>query len=498
MNILHVESVFVSAGVPTYTYVEPTEYNELLVATRTPGKCVVVEGPSGIGKTTAVLKIIDQLKLKDDIRVYSARKTIDMQNIGKIACGDFSGIAIIDDFHRLKSEYQERIADLMKVLADEGDINRKIIIIGINKVGNSLVSFSPDLNNRISTIRFESNPTDKIAQLISLGEQFLNIQIEQKQEIIEHSFGSFHLAQLLCQKMCILSNVLETQEDHKIIALSYNSVESNMIDDFTRIYYDAAKAFVTGKKLRRAGRAPYVHILKWLSQSETWAISLRHELAKHPNEKASVSQVVDKGYLAKFLESAPNLENYIHFDTTTEMLSVEDPKFMFYLKSLNWNSFAMSVGYLQFVTEPKYDFALSFAGTEREIAEKIASRLSALDIAVFYDKNEQSDILSQNVEDYLTPIYRSEALYVIPLLSKNYPKRIWTRIESTAFKKRFRENAVIPIWFTDVDESMFDESKQYGGISFDPTGDISSQIDAIVNTLQERIAHFRTEYGLSK
>lgn len=94
----------------------------------------------------------------------------------------------------------------------------------------------------------------------------------------------------------------------------------------------------------------------------------------------------------------------------------------------------------------------------------------------------------------MAPIYKSEASYIIPLLSKNYPTRIWTRIESSAFKSRFRDNAVIPIWFVDVDENMFDESKKYGGITFDPNGDFSFQIDEIVSVLQDRIAHFRTKH----
>lgn len=494
MEKLYVETVFTTSGIPTYTYVEPSEYSELLVAVRTPGKCIVIEGPSGIGKTTAVIKVLDQLGLSQSTSIYSARKSSDRQAIIDISNGNFTGTAIVDDFHRLDKDIQAHISDVMKVLADENWLDKKIIIVGINRVGDSLVSFSPDLNNRISTIRFESNDTKKIHELISLGEKFLNINICSKEDIIQNSFGSFHLAQLLCQKLCILSNILETQDRTVSTSISYNVVESALIDDFSRLYYDTAKTFATGKKLRPAGRAPYVHILKWLSESDSWSISLRHEIAKHPNQKASVSQVVDKGFLAKFLHGAPQLQDYIHFDTTTGMISIEDPKFMFYLKSLNWNNFALSVGYLQFVTTPRYDYALSFAGADRSIAESIALRLGALDIAVFYDKNEQADILSQNVEDYLTPIYHSEALYVIPLLSKNYPKRVWTRIESKAFKSRFRDNAVVPIWFADVDETMFDESKQYGGITFDPNGSYEEQIEEIVNVLQERIAHFRAEH----
>lgn len=495
MEKLRLEQVFTVAGIPTYTYVVPYEYNELLVAVRTPGKCIVVEGPSGIGKTTAIIKILNQLQLSK-AKVYSARKESDLPEISNIANGQFHNIAIVDDFHRLLNDLQRKISDLMKVLADEQDESRKIIIIGINKVGNSLVTFSPDLNNRISTIRFESNPDDKIEELILLGEKHLNIDIRYKSELIRHSFGSFHLAQLLCQKACVLSNILESQDGElpRLVSVSYNTVEGRIIDDFSRLYFDIAKTFATGKKLKRSGRAPYLHILKWMSESETWSLSLRHEISKHPNQKASVSQVLDKGFLKKFLDSKPDIQNYIYYNSLTETLTIEDPKFMFYLKSINWNNFALSVGYLQFVTQPKYDFALSFAGTERNIAQSIARRLTALDIAVFYDKDEQADILSQDVEDYLAPIYKSEASYVVPLLSKNYPTRIWTRIESSAFKNRFRDNAVIPIWFTDVDENIFDESKKYGGITFNPNGNFSSQIDDIVSVLQDRIAHFRTEH----
>ena len=60
MEKLRLEQVFTVAGIPTYTYVVPYEYNELLVAVRTPGKCIVIEGPSGIGKTTAIIKILNQ------------------------------------------------------------------------------------------------------------------------------------------------------------------------------------------------------------------------------------------------------------------------------------------------------------------------------------------------------------------------------------------------------------------------------------------------------
>ena len=81
--------------------------------------------------------------------------------------------------------------------------------------------------------------------------------------------------------------------------------------------------------------------------------------------------------------------------------------------------------------------------------------------------------------------------YVIALLSKNYPNRIWTRFESKAFKDRFGQNAVIPIWFDDTDESVFDLSKDYGGITFKTKSDEDEEIDKIVELLSRKISAYR-------
>jgi len=42
------EEVFKISGVPTYTFVEPGEYGKIIVSLRTPGRGMLVEGPSGI------------------------------------------------------------------------------------------------------------------------------------------------------------------------------------------------------------------------------------------------------------------------------------------------------------------------------------------------------------------------------------------------------------------------------------------------------------------
>jgi hypothetical protein len=110
---------------------------------------------------------------------------------------------------------------------------------------------------------------------------------------------------------------------------------------------------------------------------------------------------------------------------------------------------------------------------------------------VFYDKDEQHRILASDVEEYLAPIYRTEARFIIPLLSRNYPKKIWTKFESQQFKARFGESSVIPIWFADAPSGIFDESARVGGLVFDPTADADAQIANITEVLLKRVGDER-------
>ena len=63
-NALLLEEVFRTEGVPEFTFVQPPNYNEILLDIRRAGKPVILEGQSGTGKTTAVRRIIEELRLQ--------------------------------------------------------------------------------------------------------------------------------------------------------------------------------------------------------------------------------------------------------------------------------------------------------------------------------------------------------------------------------------------------------------------------------------------------
>jgi hypothetical protein len=171
----------------------------------------------------------------------------------------------------------------------------------------------------------------------------------------------------------------------------------------------------------------------------------------------------------------PEIQDVIHFDANTHVLSIEDPKFLYYIRNLLWSKFCQQVGYPAFEFPSRYDIALSFAGTDRDVAKSLFEELTEYELSVFYDENEQHRILAKNVEDYLGPIYSSEAKYVVALLGPDQ------------FKQRFGENCVIPIWFSTSPVGIFDETIRYGGFKFDRALETEDQVKKFAELLYKKI-----------
>jgi hypothetical protein len=488
-----IDEVFKKSGVPTHTFVEPEEYDRVRVAIQTPGRGVIIEGPSGIGKTSCIKKALDETGLADSCLFLSGRKQGDIPLINELPAMAAIGIVIIDDFHRLPASSKQKITDFAKTLADDEDTTSKIVLIGINRAGQTLVEYAPDLLHRVETIRVGRTSIERIKQLIELGERALNCKISISDEISEEAEGSFAMAQVLCHEACLQGKLLNTRTDPEPekIVVSLPAIREAVLADLGPRFFPIAREFSTGNKLRREGRAPYLHLLLWLSKTQEGALDTKEAMAANPELKGSVSQVIEKGHLNSLIANSTAISELIHFEAKTDLLTTEDPKFLYFIRHLIWSKFARQVGYFSIDFKSRYDFALSFAGENRDFAEALAQELASREVSVFYDKNEQHRILANDVEEYLAPIYRSESKFVIALLSKQYPRKIWTKFESEQFKQRFGEFAVIPIWYTDTSPGLFDESRRVGGLSFDPEQPVSVQLPDIVASLCKKLEEVR-------
>jgi hypothetical protein len=479
------ENVFKTSGVPTHTFVAPSEFPRLRVALRTAGRGVVVEGPSGIGKTTAVTRALEEIGMAGRAQILSARAPGNVEYISELPHTTSFGVVVVDDFHVLPLDVKNALADHLKVLADADDPTSKLVIVGINRAGDALVRHAPDLASRIDVLRFEVEPPEKLEEVVRLGEEALNVKLSAGAQIVTAAQGSFYLVQMLSRELCLAEEITERQDEPVEVTAPYSSVKRRVMEQQESRFGPVVRKFARGPRFRPSGRANYLLLLKWLAESDRWDIVLREEIARHPEHRRSVGQVVDKGWLAGHA-AADDIVQVMHYDPDGKVLSVEDPQLVFYLRNLDWQGFPRALGFENVELEHEYDFALSFAGEDRPLADALNELLDADDYVVFYDLNEQARIVGEDVEAFLAPIYASDSRFVIAVLGRMYGEKRWTIFESEQFKERFDDGHVIPIWDKDALPSRFDETRNIGYLTFDSSAGPHAEAARLVKVIKEK------------
>jgi hypothetical protein len=84
----------------------------------------------------------------------------------------------------------------------------------------------------------------------------------------------------------------------------------------------------------------------------------------------------------------------------------------------------------------KYDIAISFAGEDRQTAQRIAALLKTNQIKVFFDEFEEANLLGENLYEKFHTVYTKEAKFCIILVSDAYNKKTWTSHERRSAQER--------------------------------------------------------------
>ena len=98
-----------------------------------------------------------------------------------------------------------------------------------------------------------------------------------------------------------------------------------------------------------------------------------------------------------------------------------------------------------------YDFAISYAGEDEEIANGIFQSLTEKynDFNIFFAKRDRNKLIGEDGEEFFENLFTS-AKQVIVILSESYKKKEWTRYEWDIIKERNKENRCIPIKIDNV------------------------------------------------
>lgn len=112
----------------------------------------------------------------------------------------------------------------------------------------------------------------------------------------------------------------------------------------------------------------------------------------------------------------------------------------------------------------KYDFGLSFAGKDRDYAEKLAQLLRDQYVRIFYDRDQEADLWGKDLYQEFQKVYGRECRFFIPFVSVNYIAETWPRHElKQAQAKEFKSNVeyILPLRLDDTELPGINDTTAY-------------------------------------
>ncbi len=382
-RVLSVHDIFRTIGQPGINFVEPEQLSEIRVRLRMMGQGLVVEGPSGVGKTTAVRRALSELAPGTPLIFLSSKRPSDSSRLAGILDNSLAegGHLVIDDFHRLRADLQQGVADLIKIVADEDRRDAKVTLIGISPVGLSLVQDFPDLANRFAVISMRKQSPEKIDELIRKGARAANVHFAQHAELVKEAAGSFYTAQLLCLEAALKEGVTETSPVLRTVSIGPRGyVMDRVLQSLAFKYHAALMTFATCDE-RPPPRGACLSLLWLLSQSEDASVSLSSARFRYPQIRPAFDWLMASN-LGRHFDNHPRLRELFYYNREAAVLSAEDPQLELYLRNMRWEAFARDTGHenIRWDIErgPLFDASLARAVEPAPDVDRVSTALSPL------------------------------------------------------------------------------------------------------------------------
>lgn len=356
-----IHQIFRTDGPPAQTFVAPVQFDDLRSELGVLGRGLIVEGPSKVGKSTAVRAALALLPASGEtveldgkfLSADDADKHVLERfesTLGRIVAGTFAGHLIIDDFHYVEEALKTRLARRMKALADQARPAAKVTIIGINPIGHSLLQLVPDLAGRARIIKMNRQPDPKLAELIIRGEAAAGVRFRRRDEIVNEADGSFYVAQLLCQRLLGRANITDAQRITVDVDLGPQDVIDGIRDDLHGRYHDQIRDFAA-HDLTPPPRGAGLALLWLLSRSKNGDVSIQEAIFRYPLLTPAF-EWLRASNLGSFFQTHTTARELLYYNRAAGTLSIEDPQLKFFLRKLDWGALASASGHVNVQFHP--------------------------------------------------------------------------------------------------------------------------------------------------
>jgi hypothetical protein len=352
--LLDIGVIFTTTYTPQYTYVEPEEYVDLRNYLKG-GARLVVQGHSGSGKSSIVRRALHELKrsanwlsCSEDAQLVALKMILNQQM-------PLRQSLVIDEAHLLDSSVltplSKYLYNLPQDLSMAAAESQGITVIGLGQLRQALLAaiepgLRVPLEKRLKRITLSSKRTPQnqrgLEKFISLGEQVANVQFTQARELIEAASGSFYILQELCLQAATIDGIETSQKVRKRINVGIGEILPRMMGTLKQDYAGSLSSLARTDEVTPPRGA--VAVLLWmLSRSPDEEVAVEAARAQYP----ALSKVFDwllAGRLAQAIKTC-NLTWLLEFEEGTNLLKALDPRFLFYLRFLDWAAFLANTGH---------------------------------------------------------------------------------------------------------------------------------------------------------
>ena len=443
--------VFNESDLPVLTFVQPSEFDDMVGSLVTAGKHLTLSGPSGCGKTTLAKKALEEAQFGPGNTVWiSGRDHTAALNVGDLfskalSCSNTeddvvallaaAGIVVLDDFHHLQESLRKDIGYKLKRW---NELGLRFFVIGIASSNKKMLDIDPELGIRNDVYEIKRQSDKFLADILELGEKHLNVKFSSsaRSDYVKAASGIPSAIQVICRVACIRSKVLKThpEPDAKIIDLGMDSVKDGVLRIYRGKYHNRLIGLCKGKQQARSVHNTYFDIIRIISligKSEVQFQEVQQRLlAGLDDAKERAKKTTSFHNCLKYLPSVieeRGLDDAIYLNKDSESITIEDPSFGLYLTLANLDEIGQSIrlrrsGY-------PWDVAVSFAGEDREVVEQLKNILNDSGYTVFYDFDVQHQLWGIDLRAKLADVYANDAQYMLIFLSKYYPEKDWTNFE---------------------------------------------------------------------
>lgn len=368
-SLLTVDAVFPPSGPPETTYVEPAEYPQLIEALDRPDRGLIVEGPSTIGKSTAVARALAAIG-----KPFTHLLPWESQIAALQGPDDVKGWVVVDDFHKLDDMRKKSLAQLLKWMVDRRSGERKLVLVGVGEVRRTVLALNTDLTGRFDTVRIERQANSRVNELLVKGEAALNIAFEPRSVITTLANGSFALAQQLASRATKAAKIRATQPKMTRVDVSRGALVDQMLHELRFTYSDAVSQLLRGD--RATPRGVYLLILWKLSQSVDDTVVLGEALSEYGQFSDALEERGPVQLMAP-LRQAPIFSECLRLDA--QRLTVIDPSFAFFLRNESFHQIIRAGG-LDAVAHINTDGVLEYTDSSHKGPPSVAAGSSMWEV----------------------------------------------------------------------------------------------------------------------